>query len=240
MCTVTYLPISNNEFILTSSRDVPFSREKSLVPKKYVEDGITLFYPKDGKAGGTWIGTSSKERLICLLNGGFKNHDQKDFYAKSRGLIVKELLKTDDLVTVYEQIELDQVEPFTLVIVEWNLSSESFNTRSEKKSKELSLTEFVWDGKSKFLKKIPQKPQIWSSSTLYTDVMKDMRIDWFNDWRDKYEFNKRNILDFHLKAGVGDENIDILMKRPAVGTVSITQVSNINEHIKIDYKEIVQ
>ena len=70
--------------------------------------------------------------------------------------------------------------------------------------------------------------------------MKDMRIDWFNDWRDKYEFNKRNILDFHLKAGVGDENIDILMKRPAVGTVSITQVSNINEHIKINYKEIVQ
>ncbi len=47
-------------------------------------------------------------------------------------------------------------------------------------------------------------------------------------------------MDFHLKAGVGDENIDILMKRPAVGTVSITQVSNINEYIKINYKEIVQ
>jgi len=240
MCTVTYLPISNNEFILTSSRDVPFSREKSLVPKKYVEDGITLFYPKDGKAGGTWIGTSSKERLICLLNGGFKNHDQKEFYAKSRGLIVKELLKMDDLVRACEQIELDQVEPFTLVIVEWNRSYESINTISKKKSKQLRLTEFVWDGKSKFLKKISQKPQIWSSSTLYTDVMKDMRRVWFNDWRDKYEFNKRNILDFHLKAGVGDENIDILMKRPAVGTVSITQVSNINEHIKIDYREIVQ
>jgi len=240
MCTVTYLPISNNEFILTSSRDVPFSREKSLVPKKYVEDGITLFYPKDGKAGGTWIGTSSKERLICLLNGGFKNHDQKEFYAKSRGLIVKELLKTDDLAKAYEQIELDYVEPFTLVIVEWNLSAKPISRKSDKASDELILTEFVWDGKSKFLKKIPQEPQIWSSSTLYTGVMKDMRRDWFNEWRNKHEFNKINILNFHYKAGIGDEKIDILMKRPAVGTVSITQVSNINKSIKIDYKEIVQ
>ena len=66
MCTVTFLPLGENNFILTSSRDVPYSREKALEPKKYAEDSVDLIYPKDGKASGTWIGTSSKNRLISI------------------------------------------------------------------------------------------------------------------------------------------------------------------------------
>ena len=72
MCTVTYLPLGNDEFILTSSRDVPYARERAEHPKKYDENGVTIYYPKDGKAGGTWIGVSDQKRLICLLNGGFE------------------------------------------------------------------------------------------------------------------------------------------------------------------------
>ena len=89
MCTVTFLPLSKTDFILTSSRDIPFSREKASHPKQYVEDGVKLWYPKDGKAGGSWIGTSSKNRLICLLNGGYVYHKPLTSYKKSRGLIVK-------------------------------------------------------------------------------------------------------------------------------------------------------
>ena len=74
MCTVTYIPFGNAEFILTSSRDIPFARKKAEPPKKTVEDGVALHYPRDGKAGGTWIGFSDKNRLICLLNGGFDYH----------------------------------------------------------------------------------------------------------------------------------------------------------------------
>ena len=77
MCTVTYLPLKGNDFILTSSRDVPFSREKALHPQEFIEEGIKLWYPKDGKAGGSWIGLSSKNRLICLLNGAFEYHTSK-------------------------------------------------------------------------------------------------------------------------------------------------------------------
>ena len=97
MCTVTYIPLGNSDFILTSSRDIPFARKKAAHPKKTTEDGVELYYPKDGKAGGTWIGTSAKNRLICLLNGGFKYHTSREKYTKSRGLIVKELLKADDI-----------------------------------------------------------------------------------------------------------------------------------------------
>ena len=93
MCTVTFLPLPNQGFVLTSNRDVGYQREKALDPSTYEEEEVSLFYPKDGKAGGTWIGTSRNNRLICLLNGGFENHKRASSYPKSRGLIVKELLK---------------------------------------------------------------------------------------------------------------------------------------------------
>ncbi len=72
MCTVTYLPLGNNNFILTSNRDETPLR-KTIPPKEYDENGVELTYPKDELAGGTWIGLSDKNRLVCLLNGGFKN-----------------------------------------------------------------------------------------------------------------------------------------------------------------------
>ena len=42
MCTVTFLPLSNDDFVLTSSRDVGFKREKSDTPRNYEENGVTI------------------------------------------------------------------------------------------------------------------------------------------------------------------------------------------------------
>ena len=225
MCTVTYIPTTKNSFVLTSSRDVPFTREKALFPKEYNEDNIKITYPKDGKAGGTWIGHSSKKRLICLLNGGFKNHylttDPKTKYRKSRGLIVLDLLKESETNSALSKIDLNQIEPFTLVIVDWN--------------NDLQLMEFVWDGINKHIKKLPQKNYIWSSATLYDETMKKMREDWFV--KNKI-YNKESILNFHHTAGVGNPKIDVIMKREKVGTVSITQVTKIDNKITMNYEEV--
>ena len=231
MCTVTFLPVNKDDFVLTSSRDVPFSRKKASFPKTHLEDGVALFYPKDGEAGGTWIGSSDKKRLICLLNGGFKNHKQKESYGKSRGIIVKDLLKTEDISKACKEIDLENVEPFTVVIVEWDFH--------------LFLFEFVWDGEVKHLNILPNEPQIWSSSTLYSDEMKGMRKSWFKDWQETFKVQseklkvvKDNILEFHHKAGVGDPSIDVIMKRPKVGTVSITQVSKFGDELQWTYEAL--
>ena len=221
MCTVTYLPINETDFILTSSRDVPFAREKALYPKKYIEDTVEITYPKDGRASGTWIGHSSKNRLICLLNGGFENHISEKLYRKSRGIIVKDLLKENDIFSALSEINLDNIEPFTLVIVDWN--------------KKLQLIELVWDGK-KHIKKLKQENHIWSSSTLYDEEMKQLRRDWFADW--KLNNKKQDVLNFHHNAGVGDCTVDVIMKREKVGTVSITQVAKVNSKVSMDYEEI--
>lgn len=200
-----------------------FAREKALHPKKYIEDKVEITYPKDGRASGTWIGHSNKNRLICLLNGGFKNHISEISYRKSRGIIVKDLLKENDISSALSEINLDNIEPFTLVIVDWN--------------KELQLLEFVWDGNKKHIKPLPQKKHIWSSSTLYNEEMKQLRKDWFKNWQ--LENKQKDILNFHHNAGIGDNNIDVIMKREKVGTVSITQVVKTSNEIVMEYQSIM-
>ena len=225
MCTVTYIPVGNKDFILTSSRDVPFSRERASSPKKYIEESTELCYPKDGKVGGTWIGFSSKNRLICLLNGGFKYHTSRTEYRKSRGLIVKELLKIDDIRKGLNNINLLNVEQFTLTIVDWNTT--------------LELLEFVWDGKEKHLKIMSQEPHIWSSSTLYDESVKKLRQDWFGDWKKNKELSQEKILKFHHSAGIGDPHIDLMMDRKMGGTVSITSVIKSDQQVLMRYEDVL-
>ncbi|MDH5413084.1 MAG: NRDE family protein [Flavobacteriaceae bacterium] len=224
MCTVTYIPLGNNDFILTSSRDVPYERERASQPEKYVEKGIELWYPKDGKAGGTWIGLSSKKRLICLLNGAFKYHTSRSNYKKSRGLIVKELLRADKLKSALKNIDLIGIEEFTLTIINWD--------------QKLELIEFVWDGKDKHLKSMLQEPYIWSSSTLYDENVKQLRWNWFADWKKLNDFSQDHILAFHHNAGIGDPNIDVLMDRELGGTVSITSIKKEDNLISFHYEDV--
>jgi len=225
MCTVTFLPLGENEFILTSSRDVPFARKKAEIPQLYIEDGVEITYPKDGDAGGTWIGTSSKNRLICLLNGGFKNHISKKKYRQSRGLIVKNLLKSDVISEKLTSIDLNDIEPFTLVIVDWN--------------KGLKLITFVWTGEEKQLTNMPQETSIWSSSTLYDETTKKLREKWFSNWQqNKVPYQQKEIINFHKTAGDGNLETNVLMKREKGGTVSITSVTKINDSVQFFYEAI--
>ncbi len=215
------MPLANKGFVLTSNRDVGYQREKALYPKTYVEDGVSVHYPKDGKAGGTWIGTSRENRLICLLNGGFENHKRATSYPKSRGFIVKELLIAINFEETSLEIDLEEIEPFTLVVVDCK----------EKKQ----LFEFVWDGKNRHLRELEWQPSIWSSSTLYTDTMKAMRQDWFREWFIGKGRTPENIMDFHKHAGLGFPEVDVFMKREKVGTVSITQVVKTADRFDMAY-----
>ena len=54
MCTVTYIPVGEKKYI-TSNRDEKAFRKKALPPQPYLHKEISLIYPKDGDAGGSWI-----------------------------------------------------------------------------------------------------------------------------------------------------------------------------------------
>ncbi|TYA53185.1 NRDE family protein [Formosa maritima] len=220
MCTVTLIPIGKADFILTSNRDEAPDR-KSLDPDFYIEKGVNLLYPKDVLAGGTWIGVSEKKRMICLLNGGFTLHKRLAEYRLSRGIIVKDLLVASSFIDQIEKYNLVDVEPFTIVLVDW--------------LDELIFIEFVWDGVAKHVSKLPLKPKIWSSSSLYTEEMKNVRLDWFEDYKANNELNPESILNFHKSAGEDNEDYGVIMDRGFVKTTSITQVEKHQSDIEMTF-----
>lgn len=225
MCTVTYLPLNNGDFILTSNRDETPLR-KTIPPKTYTEGEVNLTYPKDELAGGTWIGTSSKKRVVCLLNGGFKNHKRELPYKMSRGIIVKNILTSDNAKMYIKEFDFTNIEPFTLVLVDWKITLETY--------------ELVWDGITKHFTKLDQKPKIWSSSTLYSGNIKLLRQEWFANWlMNNKEYSQEEILAFHKDDSLGTPENSVKMKRNFVETVSITSIQKKKDEVNIKYLNIM-
>jgi hypothetical protein len=55
---------------------------------------------------------------IILLNGGKIKHIVKEKYRLSRGIIVLDLIASNSIVSTWETIDLTDIEPFTLVVLE--------------------------------------------------------------------------------------------------------------------------
>ncbi len=223
MCTVTLIPIKENDFILTSNRDEVINR-KTLPPEFYQINKTRMLFPKDAVAGGTWIGISDKNTMICLLNGGFEIHERQVSYRQSRGVVVKDLLETDNLEKAIEVYDCKGIEPFTIVAANWQ--------------SDLKLCEFVWDGQHKHLKMLEKETHIWSSSTLYTKEMKGLREGWFTTFENQNTLTSQSLLDFHKNAGIGDKDVDLQIDRTFLKTISITQVVKNEEELTMRYENL--
>lgn len=224
MCTVSFIYKGENNFLLTSNRDEGVDR-RTIAPKNYIDKGIELLYPKDEVAGGTWVGVSSKNRLLCLLNGAFVKHVRRAEYSKSRGIIVKELLVIDNLFDVINEYDFSGVEPFTLLMVDWQ--------------KDLRLIELVWDEEKAHITELPLESRIWSSSTLYTGPMKEIRKVWFADYLENNESTAASVFQFHESYEVGDKDIDLQIDRGGLKTVSITAFDKQSDVVSVRYKDLL-
>ncbi|MCF7560577.1 NRDE family protein [Sabulilitoribacter multivorans] len=223
MCTVTFVPKGNNDFILTSNRDEAPNRI-SLPPEFYDVDGARLLFPKDELSGGTWIGISEKNRLVCVLNGGFERHERKPIYRKSRGVVAKDFLVADDISILVDTYDFEDIEPFTMVITDWNAN--------------LKLFELVWDGQCKHVNQLPLEPKLWSSTTLFSKAMKEERQIWFKDFKKEHQLSANTILRFHKTAGKGNDDYGVIMNRGFVKTTSITQVEKTKDAIEMCYENL--
>lgn len=223
MCTVTFIPKENTHFILTSNRDEAPNRETH-PPQNQAIKNHSVLAPQDALAGGTWIGSSSKNRTLCLLNGGFTMHQRKKSHTQSRGLVVRELLVADDLFAAIEHADYAKVEPFTLVIVNYEIT--------------LTLHELVWDGNEKHLKKLPNKPTVWSSSTLYSEQMKIERKNWFQEFVTQHTLTNQQMLDFHWNTKKDNKEYGVVMDRFFVKTTSTTQIEKFEDGLIMTYYDL--
>lgn len=209
MCTVSFLRV-NNRYYITSNRDEKNIRQPALPPQTYMVNGKKLLFPKDGDAGGSWIGINENGYAAVLLNGGFTKHIESPPYRKSRGLIFVEILSADSPLDSFLTADLFRIQPFTMVLV-----------------CHTNLHECCWDGFRKHTRVLSQEqPHIWSSVTLYEPDVIAKRECWFAEWLKLHPApSMEEILLFHRFAGDGDPVNDIRMNRDnRMLTVSITSM----------------
>ena len=124
------------------------------------------------------------------------------------------------------EYDLENIEPFTLVIIH-----------------NKTLTEFKWDGINTYLLNHDfAHPRIWSSVTLYDSEIIKLREKWFDEWKEANPSPKqKDSINFHLKAGDGRKETDVLMERKAFSlrTVSITSVRVINNKTRMEYLDLI-
>lgn len=226
MCTVTFFPIENG-YILTSSRDEKKHRP-TLAPQSYLINGEALIFPKDEEAGGTWIVTDKKNRTVCLLNGAFESHVKQPHHIKSRGLIVLESFTFSNFSEFIEQVDLANVEPFTLLLIDNNLG--------------LNFIELRWDGTQKYISEIDVTTlKIWSSATLYSQAVREQRERWFQQLlKSKNQLSQQQLLNFHLSKHDNGSINDLVMERDnGLQTISVSQIIDNKATKQFYYKDLI-
>lgn len=227
MCTVTYIPAPSG-FILTHNRDEAPSRSPDSISKMKTAGGDILLFPRDTKAGGTWIATSRSGKTACLLNGAFEKHTHRPPYRRSRGLLLLDFFDWENADDFFRDYDLDGIEPFTMLVFQSG-----------------RVAELRWDGQTRHLKNLaPDAAYFWCSATLYPPVMQLRREQVFRDWLfllKNVAPTQQRLLHLHRTGSVGDPENDFVMNRGGrVCTVSITQVVVKNSQASLRYHDLLE
>jgi len=224
MCTVSFVH-KNGKIIITSNRDEKVIRPGAIEPLAYLVQNKKVVFPKDKKAGGTWYAVDEHSNVLVLLNGAEEKHTLKASYRKSRGLVVLDLMGSNSPLEAWESIDLEHIEPFTLVLFENQKLYQLRWNELEKCSLALDINQ----------------NHIWSSSTLYSKEIRDKRAQWFHTFLEtKIEVNEEELFNFHrYTEGDNTEHGLVINRNDNLKTLSITQTVIEKNKILIYYNDLI-
>lgn len=224
MCTVSFVN-ANGKIIITSNRDEKTLRPNAIEPKNYLINNKKIIFPKDKKAGGTWFAIDEHSTILVLLNGADEKHVLKENYRKSRGLIVLELISSESALAAWKNIDLENIEPFTLVLFE-----------------NQKLYQLRWNELEKSIIALDtNRSHIWSSSTLYSEEIREKRANWFYNFLDtKPEVDADELFNFHRYTEEANTEHGLVINRnDTLKTVSITQTVIEKNKVEIHYNDLI-
>ena len=223
MCTVSFVR-ANDSVIITSNRDEHVLRENAAAPAFENLAGKKIIFPKDAKAGGTWFAAADNGVVSVLLNGAFKKHTPHPPYRKSRGLILLEIIEADKPVDFFNEMSLENIEPFTIVLYQPG-----------------QLSELRWGGEFKHQRQLDVcRNYIWSSATLYSDEIIEQREDLFQQFiHSPATATAARIYDFHASNNGDTENGFIINRQTGMRTFSITQVVVNNDRVNFLHSDLL-
>jgi len=208
MCTVSFVS-TNGKIIISSNRDEAVHRPNAIEPRNYLINNKNIIFPKDSKAGGTWFAVDESGTVLVLLNGAKEKHHHQPPYRKSRGLIVLDMIGSLSPIVFWGEIDLVDIEPFTIVLFEKGL-----------------LFQLRWDGDVKETKQLDVKSNhVWSSTTLYQKDIRESRSEWFYAFLESNpNASEEEMLHFHRYTEEDNQENGLVINRNEVlRTLSITQ-----------------
>lgn len=205
MCTVTLIR-RESHLIVTMNRDEQKSRSAELPPAYFDESDVLA--PRDGNAGGTWIGVNHRGYFACLLNSYVVKVSPPN--PPSRGFVIPTILKSAEPFVSVETTDFSAYMPFRLIL--GDISQAFF---------------FHWNGQElvKETLNITDSVMISSSSWQETEVLA-VRNAAFNAWKmSDSPFDEQGLPTIHRFQPKDDAESGILVSRPNTHTTSITQIT---------------
>ncbi len=224
MCTVSFVN-ANGKTIISSNRDEKVIRPTAIEPRNYFINNKNIIFPKDPQAGGTWFAVDEIGTTLVLLNGANEKHKVVLPYRKSRGLIVLDMISSFSPKDFWKGIDLEDIEPFTLVLFQNN-----------------ELFQLRWNGFEKESTPLDtNKNHVWSSATLYPKEIRENRADWFYTFLDSNtEISETEMLYFHrYTEEANQENGLVINRNDELRTLSITQSVTEKNKVSILHYDLI-
>jgi hypothetical protein len=224
MCTVSFIPLADG-IVITSNRDEKVVRRAALAPAAYLHQTGCITYPKDAQAGGTWFALHQNGNAAVLLNGAFEKHISQPPFKQSRGLVLLDIIDSEQPLHNFYHISLTGVEPFTLVLWQQEL-----------------LYECRWDGNARHhVQKDNRSPHIWSSVTLYDAAVRKQRENWFMEWLEQFpQPLQAEVTGFHHFGGDGNTQNGLVINRDNIlRTVSIASAMLTHHKATLQYSDLI-
>ncbi len=206
MCTLIFFPAKDGVHF-ASLRDESILRKQAITPQIITnETGLQVVMPIDGEAGGSWIGASNEGVIMVLMNGAFVKHKHSPPYAKSRGLILKEMLLAEDFKSLWATMDLTNIEPFSIFCY--------------------NHTHFIrltWTSEQKVETPLNSSTaHVFSSCTLYNTEMATFREQAINSWMEQSPKVDRASTLLFLQTAFEQSTTGFFLNRETVKTISYT------------------
>jgi hypothetical protein len=190
VCTLTFLPgLPLGGFLLAHNRDESLARGPGLPPVAGRVGGALVLAPRDSDAGGTWLGVDERGRCLAILNGDRPPAAPAPADARSRGLLVLELLADARQAAVRAALERHvaagtlRSRPFKLAVAEPGAPGAAVVPEHGLRAPpaEATLLRIVWDGARLAFDEL-SGPQCLVSSTFASEAVAAARQAAFARW----------------------------------------------------------
>lgn len=247
MCTVTFLPgLPRGGYLLATNRDESPRRRPALPPFAAEIGGRLVLAPRDGDAGGTWIGVDESGFALTVLNGDRAPAAPPPPDAVSRGQLVLELLERRAPAEVMDELRRRaaagglRFKPFKLVAVAPGVGGAAAR-----------MWRANWDGRALSFA-AQDGPQCITSSTFEAEKVERVRGAGFATWLEgarpalradatagELDALADSLHEFHASHAPGAPEGDafsVCMHRAEARTVSSALVLVGPDAVRLDYQ----